>query len=297
MAEKLAVERGLGCTRFLLFDMLSKPRQHFTLSAVGEFLYDLAQRKMDDVMVVDFLGGKPLAELQPHLVNQIHLAGCEVGRMGTQDVVISSPGWGEYFQVELRSGSRQSLPGKSDLARLLCGGEFRRTSQYDPGRLEILCSPQDSIPHVVRGDEQPEHPDVREGDMDRRTDYHKRDEACDEWSVREVDTARQPLDDHLQQHYIDVHHELPQPDGLLPPVPAADYQLQDSGLPAVSEWRRTASGNHLQQQRHSRRGGPLLHGEHLLRDDHVRDRQVNRFSSLLRDSQHASEEELLVAAE
>ena len=104
---------------FLVSQMILEPFDDFVLLAFGDFLGDLVQRKVNDVVVVDLPGRQPLAEAQPHFVNQLHFIGREVRRVRAQDVIFPSPGRSEYFQVKLRPGVRQALPGKSDLARLL----------------------------------------------------------------------------------------------------------------------------------------------------------------------------------
>src|SRR5207249_2510382 len=118
--------------------MLTQPVHHAITLIIVHLLLQFLQRKVDDIMVVNFLGRDVTAELKPDSVQQINLFGSEVRRVRTEIKNVLTATRRVNYQRQLRLGVSESLPGKSGNACFLRQRPVRRYSKHHHCRLQTL---------------------------------------------------------------------------------------------------------------------------------------------------------------
>ena len=99
-----------------LGEMLPDSCKYFHPLAICEFLLEFAEGKVHDVVVMQFFGAQPTAELQPDGMKKVNLRGCQPGRMRPQASSAESCAAAHYSAV--LSGDDRHPPWHIPIARV-----------------------------------------------------------------------------------------------------------------------------------------------------------------------------------
>src|ERR1700683_5025946 len=139
-----------GLTPVLNVDnVFTQPGENVLVVSVTEFPFDLGQREMDDVVMMNFHSWQPFAQLEPYLVQQVNLLGrhARCVRPEIENLLLSRRG--KQFQRYARPGFGHSLPGKSNFMRWVCERGFRGASGDYGAVPQIFRGPQNAFPQIV----------------------------------------------------------------------------------------------------------------------------------------------------
>src|SRR5438477_3554927 len=103
--------------------------------------------------MMEFFRLDQIAEAEPEAVEEVDFVGGEIRRVGTKDFKNFVASREMDFEIELRLGIAEALPGFADLARLLFALPFAGGAGDDGGRLKALAGAKNTVPEFVCSDD------------------------------------------------------------------------------------------------------------------------------------------------
>ena len=119
--------------------------------ALVDFALHFGESEMDDVVMVDFLAGQAIAEIEPHAMKHFDFLGRKARRMRAEIENIFVARRRKNFQSHARPGLWHLFPGETNLTRLVLHRGFRRAADHNRARLKIHSRAQNTFPEIVRG--------------------------------------------------------------------------------------------------------------------------------------------------
>ena len=110
---------------FNLLQMLSQPLENVIALPLRDFTLHLIERKMNDVMVMQFSSRQLVTEFQPNVVQQIDFFRRKPRRVRPQIENLLLSRRRENLQRHSRTPLRHALPRQSNLTSLLRHAHFR----------------------------------------------------------------------------------------------------------------------------------------------------------------------------
>ena len=133
--------------------MLAEAGENLLALAFFKLLQQFLERKVDHIVVVEFLGSDIVAQTEPETVKEVDFVGSEIGSVGAEDFVDFVASGEMDFEIELRFLIAEPLPGFADLAGLLFALPFTGSADDDGGGLKALRSAKDAVPKIVGGND------------------------------------------------------------------------------------------------------------------------------------------------
>jgi hypothetical protein len=132
-----------------VYDVLPQAFNNLILPTIGELVQDLIQREVNDIVMMELFRRNRIAQPQPELMDQIDLICGEVRHVRAKHEELALAGGEEYLKVESGPWRGQSLPAKSNLARLLGHSPLGRTAEDDSRRLQIQCGAKNAVKDII----------------------------------------------------------------------------------------------------------------------------------------------------
>ena len=129
--------------------MGAKAVEHFQFFAGVDLVPQFFQREVDDIVMMELFRLDQVAEAEPEAVEKIDFVGGEIRRMGAEDFKNFVASREMDFEIELRLGLAEALPGFTDLAGLLFALPFTGRAGDDGGRLKALAGAKNTVPQFV----------------------------------------------------------------------------------------------------------------------------------------------------
>src|ERR1700729_1482235 len=113
-AEASARKLRFDAAAFDFAEVVSQPLQDFIVLAVAHFSLDLGEREVNDVVMVNLLARKAVAEIKPNLVEEVDLLRRQTRRMGSEIENLLLAGGSKDFQGDLRARLGHFFPCRAD---------------------------------------------------------------------------------------------------------------------------------------------------------------------------------------